>query len=356
MLAPASIYSYTIIQSTKCESERERFEEAGICQEQTQMEEFGNLSNSSDMAKPSPELTAFVIVVSIAVAAATALNCLIAIALIRSKSVSVPVRVPLLNVLVATVFAAVLFLLTIIFSVTFAWSTPEPSLIVCHFALWLYYVTMQAKIFGLVVFAAMVFVTVTCGTRKVGAKWLICILVASWVIAIPIHFDYFVPPFDKFAQYVGGVVCYPASGNLKQLPIRLTLSFIGLVIGCILPLAVCICLPLVALCYIKCHSTSEGTQHKKAMAKFASFLITADVLNVLSQIVPTIVVIAIGLASSAEVAVYPTYSILALSYIPTPIVIVVFLKPVRKQLRHFFCRKFKKDSVTIAMQQEEPPE
>ena len=180
---------------------------------------------------------------------------------------------------------------------------------------------------GLVVFAVMVFVTVTCGARKVGAKWLICILVASWVIAIPIRFDYLIPPFDGYAQYVGGVVCYTSRGDPKQPQIRLILSSIWLVVGCFLPPVVCICLPLVALCYIKRHSTSKGTQHKKGVAKFASFLITADILNFLSQAAPTLVGFGL-LASSAEVAVYPTYSILALSYIPTPILIVVFLKPV----------------------------
>ena len=54
-------------------------------------------------------------------------------------------------------------------------------------------------------------------------------------------------------------------------------------------------------------------------------------------------------------AVYTIYITILLSFIPTPILIVVFLKPVRKGLRRLLCNKYKKDNETIHMQQAEKP-
>ena len=101
-----------------------------------------------------------------------------------------------------------------------------------------------------------------------------------------------------------------------------------------LPLVVCICVFLRTLCYIKRHTITEGAQYKKAVAKFAAFLITGNVVNVLGQVVPAIVTLSI----SDIVGVYLAYTMYVLSLIPTPILIIVFLKPVRKQIARLLCK------------------
>ena len=77
-------------------------------------------------------------------------------------------------------------------------------------------------------------------------------------------------------------------------------------------------------CYMKLHTISERAQYKKTLAKFAAFLIIGNIPSVLnvvrlnSSLFPAI----------DSIVVYIAYISILLSFIPTPILIVVFLKPV----------------------------
>jgi len=75
------------------------------------------------------------------------------------------------------------------------------------------------------------------------------------------------------------------------------------------------------------------------MSKFAAFLVTGNIVNVLGQAVPAIV----SLTLSHIVGVYLAYTMYGLSLIPTPILIMAFLKPVRKHIQHLMCKKCLKD-------------
>ena len=310
-------------------------------------EEFGNSSNSSALA-----LAAFPIVLSILSIPIAVFNGLIAIVLLSSTSVAVTVRVPLINLLVANLFTAVLLLYGVLISVVLVLSdATEPPPLLCRSALWLYNVTVEAKLLGLVAFSVMVFRTVICGTRKIQRRWLILSLVANWVIATLIHIDILVPPIYG-VEYAGNAACFPT--DLKgywnyQEVVRLTWTVIRIVVL----LLVCICIPSGALCYIKRYTILEGygAQYKKALVKFAAFLLGGNVLNVLSLVTPWIVSNALP---GNVVGVYLAYTIGVLAAVPTPILIVVFLQPVQKGLRHLFCSKHQ-DSETIPMQQAEMP-
>ena len=94
-------------------------------------------------------------------------------------------------------------------------------------------------------------------------------------------------------------------------------------------------------------------ENKKAIAKFAAFLITGSALNVFGVAVPSVIAYTISATMNSDV-VYLSYTIIFLSYIQTPILIIVFLKPVRKRLCHLFCSKYHKDNETIPMQYNKP--
>ena len=116
-------------------------------------------------------------------------------------------------------------------------------------------------------------------------------------------------------------------------------------------LVLSICTVAATLCYMKRHTNSERAQYKKSMAKFVAFLIAINGLNVLAQVVNWAVAY-LELVSNICILIFITYTITILSFIPTPILIVVFLKPVQKRLRRLFCYKFQNHNETIAMQQE----
>ena len=309
------------------------------CRQRVEMEAengtFSNLSATEFLSSSEAALTAFLIVALLTIVAVIIFTSLIAMMLLLSPSVAAPVRVTLMNLLVSTLIASTISLCSILYSVTLALGgTTERSLPFCRFSIWLYDVALEARLLGLVTFSVMVLQTVTCSMRKIRFRWLSCSLVATWVVALLVSIDTIIPPIYG-VQYVDDVACFPAEGYPEYEAIKLTYSIIWLALACILPLLVCICIPLVTLCYIKRHTITEGAQYKKALAKFATFLITSSTLIAVSQLVPAVVAISL----STIAGVYLVYITTILSFIPTPILIVVFLKPVRKRLHRLLCRK-----------------
>ena len=329
-----------------CDSKHHR-----SCWHKIRMEElYGNLSNSNASGHEvylGTGFTAFSIAASMVLAVIFVLDGLIAIMLLLSTSVAVPVRVLLTNLLLASLISVAISLFSLLNSVALALAdTTKPSLPLCRFIIWVFSVTLEARLLGLTAFSVTVLKMVMGTMRKIGAKWLILSLLATWMIALLTGIDNIVPPIYG-VQYVGGVACFPTEGYPQYVTLGLIYFVSWTVIACFVPLLVCICIPLAALCYIKRHTISEEAQYKKAMAKFAAFLITGNVLNVLGQFVPAIV----ALVLSDVVGVYLTYIISLLSFIPTPILIVLFLKPVRKQMCHLLCRKFQKDKDSAPVQE-----
>ena len=324
------------------------------------MEQCGNLSNSSIctdyQAMPSPHITAFVILLSIASVPLSIFNGLIAILLLQSTSVAIQVRVPLINLLVEIIITNVVLFCIGVISVALALSdATEPPLPLCQFGYWVYTDMLVVRLLGLLIFSVLMFQTVACSRRKIRAKWMMCSLVASWVIAVPSNIHLLVPGIYGF-QYVGGIACFPTEGIPEYHVVRLTYNILWLVIACFVPLLLSICVLLVTLCYIKLHSIPEEAQYKKALAKFAAFFITGNVLNVLGTVMPRILSQIVPSTKSGNgVGVYIIYISVFLSFIPTPILIAVFLKPVRKRLCHLFCSKYRRNNETIPMQHAETP-
>ena len=168
------------------------------------LENFSNFSNTtSNQGLPNPGFVAFLIVIAIPLAAVIIFNGLIAIVLLQSTSVAVTVRVPLINLLVVILLGAVNLFLGTLTTVVLVLSDPtEPPLPLCRFVLWVYHGTRLARLLGLLVFSLMVFQTVTCGSRKFRAKWLITLsLAATWVIALLMCVHVLAPPVYE-VQYV----------------------------------------------------------------------------------------------------------------------------------------------------------
>ena len=96
----------------------------------------------------------------------------------------------------------------------------------------------------------------------------------------------------------------------------------------LLPLVVSIVVPIVCLCYIRKNVVTERTQYRKGMAKFSLFLMTGGAINFLGQVLPTLLTY-----YSEAPGVYLGYGATAVSLIPTPIIIMAYLKPVQESLQ-----------------------
>ena len=172
---------------------------------------------------------------------------------------------------------------------------------------------------------------------------MILILIATWTIALLMCAPALAPPISG-VQYVNGIYMFDEIVQLSVYMSWIALASLGFV-----SILVSISVVLGALCYFKRHTISEGAQYKKAIVKFAAFLVTGNVLIVMGQIV--LFAVNLWLIIESTVGVYLSSILHILSFTPTPILIVVFLKPVQRGLHHLFCCKHFKGNETISMQQ-----
>ena len=123
------------------------------------LKNLSNFSNTtSNQGLRHPGFAAFFIVLAIPLVAVIVFNGLIAIVLLRSTSVAITIRVPLINLLVVILFGAVNLLLALLTVVVLILSDSiEPPLPLCRFVFWVYQVTRLAQLLGLLVYSLMVF-------------------------------------------------------------------------------------------------------------------------------------------------------------------------------------------------------
>ena len=102
----------------------------------------------------------------------------------------------------------------------------------------------------------------------------------------------------------------------------------------VLPLAISITVPIVCLCYVRKSVVTDGLKYRKGIAKFALFLVLGGSINVIGQILPVL----LGYYATGP-GVYIGSSIFAVSLLPTPIIIIAYLKPVQEQVKKTFTKE-----------------
>jgi hypothetical protein len=206
-------------------------------------------------------------------------------------------------------------------------SLHPPPLQFCQFLIWGVGFGGVGRMWSLTAFSVVIFVTVKHG-KKVFRLWHMVVGVTTvWVVAFVFNF-HIILPFPVYAvQFVDNVVCFPSSSTLPR-AIRYPILAIWVLAGGIIPLTISITIPVVTLCYIKRHTIMEGADYSRKIAKFALFLVIGNAVNLLGQAVLGL----LGLYAEAP-GVVVAGIVTSLSLLPTPIVVIVFLKPVRKRMK-----------------------
>ena len=209
---------------------------------------YWNLTNSSNATDElhtslGPGFTAFIIILSLVLAVIITFDGLIAIMLLLSTLLTVPVQVLLINnhLLLIRLITAVTAFCSFLYTVALSLSdTVQPSLPFCQFSLWAYSVTSEARLLGLLAFSVTVQRIVAGGMGKLGAKWLILCLIATWVTAILSRIDIIIPPIYG-VTYTGRIACFPTKEDPEYQVIGFTYFFMWIALACFLPLVVCLC-------------------------------------------------------------------------------------------------------------------
>ena len=297
-----------------------------------------NCTNCSvnDPYLAGPGFGAFLILVLLLVITAIVLNVTIITALCVAHSVSKLIRIFLINLLVGDVIVALIgigFILSgLVLNFT---SLPPPDLGFCRFLLWGPSVEGIARLYSLAGFSIVVLLIVRYNKKEMKTLYIVLFLALIWCVPILLNTQFLVPPIYA-VQYYDGVACFSRTLdadiiNLKE--VRLVFITIFVIFGDLTPLTISIVVPIVVLCYVRRNTIAEGSSYNKGIAKFALFLVTGNLINLVSQ-----AVVYYGANASNPTGVYLSYSAGFISLIPTPIMILIFMRPVRAEVKRVLRR------------------
>ena len=272
------------------------------------------------------------------------LTVAVLVAVISAKSVPRSIRFVLANILAAS-------LTTITGTVMAFWnrailtSTDHlcPSDTACRVYYWLINTGGSARLSFMATFAVVVFVIIKCSTTAIRPIFLVLSVIAIWIFSIAFNAQLFSSQI-VVSHFLDGSGCVPR----LAMSVGLVYAVPYMIVFVLIPVNLTISLPCATICFIR-----KNTQKRrdgmltKAMVKFTLFLLLGNTIGVLGQSTPIFFAVLSkeGSAISNDglsVAInYLNGIFLTVSFVPTPILVVVYFKHVRKQLRKCLVWMFK---------------
>ena len=203
--------------------------------------------------------------------------------------------------------------------------TPPPT-VVCRIVFWgtgLFYV---ASTLSLSAFSVLIYMRIT--LTKANIRWMhiaitiAIIYTASFMLLIP-----FLVPYSTGMEYKENVACYFDRTDMIIPALNYSYMVCWSLFSGIIPLAVSIVLPLITLYYIKKQSISESVGYKKVLASLTLFLSIDIFVSIIGQIVAP----AVAYFDGPDVHI--SYGMVAMTAPLNPILIVIFLKPIRFKVK-----------------------
>ena len=296
----------------------------------------------SDATMNTPSFMAYCIMLTVITLIAGVVIGITAVALAMARSIPRPLRLFLINLLLAGLVMGlgVVFIAgTSAVHVMLGSEHPRPTQYLCRVYMWMISVGAVARLWNLGAFSLSVLAVVCFGKRSINWCSAVVIIAILWLGPIAICL-YMLIPYVFEAHFVHGVACFPNDNNTLYIQARHTFFANWCLFGGFVPMTVSIAVPIICLCYIKKNIVTEDTQYRKAMAKFSLFLVLGGAFNIAGQLLPG----AIKYYSETP-GMYLTYGFATISLIPTPIIIIAYLKPVQEHVKKMFtCGKLPKEA------------
>ena len=265
-----------------------------------------------------------------------ALNIPTIVALCMARTINSALRCLLISTLTSGLLISGTFiLLSLIALVTVFSDVPPPPLLLCRFSCWLVNTASLSRVFGVLAFTTMVMIIVRYGKNVIRPLYIVLSLIAVWTVPLFFTFRYQVPQFYGM-KYISGVVCWPVVDDTVIIEGPMFFTVFVLSIGCWMPLIICIVLPLVLLCYIKKHSITKDKEYNKSITKLSLFLVTGSTGSLINATTATVLSLLVYFTSVSAVSIiYSSVVIGVISLYPTPFLIVIYLTPVREEMKKF---------------------
>ena len=295
------------------------------------MEADNGTANVTEYQFPIPDFVAYNVIMLVAfVVPVSVVNTPTIFVLLLDKTTPFPIRIVIVNLLAASLIVILgLYLEHLTALVLISGEQPLPPAGFCTFTTWLLAGGGACRLVFTAVFSVVVFVMVKGSSKAISKLGLSISLTILWIVAFLLSAPILIPYFVG-ETYLGSAACFPqiTKGVTNTTANMLFLLAWAIVFG-IIPLVITITMPLVTICYLQQHSISGDVKFKKAMVKFALFLILGILFNFVGQVVPPLIV----RSTKDPSMVYLAFTLMNLSLIPTPVLVCIYLGGVRKKAK-----------------------
>ena len=181
------------------------------------------------------------------------------------------------------------------------------------------------------VFAVVVVIIIKCSNSAVKFKYLIISVVVVWTACVAVGAILVVPGVVEHSTINCSRDFFQPGKEIWIFSVAYFLFFV------IIPFTLATVLPVYALCYIRSNLMCENTSSLKPMLKFALFLLLGNGLGFFGNsaaIAGPLIFKSANIGHGVALNLILVYHVfLVLSLIPTPILILVYFKPVRIKMK-----------------------
>ena len=256
-----------------------------------------------------------------------------------AKGLTLVVRFVVANILIAN-FISGLGLLLITLTVTVVTRVRHLSITdgPCRLLLALIFVSGNIRPWMMAAFAVVVCIIIMKSISAVKFKFLFICLLAMWLVCIAFSSTTFSPSVMR-VHTLEDTDCVPRSGPyglIYSIPVFLCFLFI--------PFALTVAVLIATIWYVRFNTLRDNNKARlKPLLKFTAFLLLGNFLSAMGQ--AALVVNAYIKTDSETAKVLMDLNrasglIILLSIIPTPILVLVYFKPVRALMKQCFLRVF----------------
>ena len=303
-----------------------------------------SLNDTSPHPLDSPGFVVFNVVMLLGVVLPViAVNTVILVALVFESAIVKAIRLVLGSILVSCILSALGLAMYHIAGIILKLSpVNSPPTAPCTVTIFIITFGGTARLVFMATFAVIVYIIVRYGKATKKFFVIICFVVVAvlWILT----FLGTSPLFSQsisYTWYIASLSCgITPSSTYSHIYTGLYIFFFGFI-----TLSVTITFLVITVRNIKLKClTIQHIKLEKITVKFGFFLLLGNGINLLAQMVPPIVV---TLAQSHNtspdgpplplVVTYTPYTLLNAALIPTPILVLVYFKPIRERLWHWFC-------------------
>ena len=310
------------------------------------MDNLSNTSVNNTAPHPlnSPGFVVFNVVLLLGVVfPVIAVNTVILVALVLESVIVNIIRLVLGSILVSCLLTALgLAMYHIAGIILYLSPVTNPPTALCTITIFLIGFGGGARLVFMTTFAVEVYIIVKYGDtpKKHFVVASFITVVVLWIIAFLGHSPLLSQEIisTRYAGYLSCGISPIATASY---------IYIGLYFVCfgLVTLSITVTILVITLCYKRCLTVRE-IRLEKTTVKFGFFLLLGNGINLLAQIIPPLISTSVtpqptppwpdGPPSHAAVT-YISFTLLNIALIPTPILVLIFFKPIRERLWQWLC-------------------